>query len=335
MLQKLDFFSDGKEFELIEAMFDYSQFSRQGLGLGDDGYVFALGKSNFVISTDSSVENIHFNLNWCSPEIALKKAVISNLSDINAMGGESSLVLFNLGALKTWNKTNFKRLGDILKQLQNRYQFKICGGDLVRKEKECFFSLTILGSLPGEPLLRSNARPGHSIYLSGMVGTAYAGFKILSDKTGKYKRFKKEDRIKARDFVISKFHSPQISQKLGPFLGSLGKKISCIDISDGLSSELHHLAKQSNCRMTIYEKLIPYYKGLPLLFDSDRQKEMVLHGGEDYQLLFTGAFSKLELKKINQIVKVYEIGQVTKGKGVFIETSDNKKQALAALGWSH
>ena len=96
------YFASGREFSLIESLFDASHFSRDGQGLGDDGYLLRAGGETWAISTDSSVEGIHYRLDWTNPQSALEKALLSNLSDIYAMGGRTALAFLNLGALQSW-----------------------------------------------------------------------------------------------------------------------------------------------------------------------------------------------------------------------------------------
>ena len=174
------FFSDGGEFSLIESLFDASHFSRDGQGLGDDGYLMRMGGETWAVTTDSSVEGIHYRLDWASPEEALEKALLSNLSDINAMGGRASLVFFNLGALKSWNGEAIRAWPTVLERMETRHGFRIAGGDTVRKDRESFFTFTVMGRVEGRPLLRANALPGHRIYVSGLLGRSAAGLSLFN-----------------------------------------------------------------------------------------------------------------------------------------------------------
>ena len=155
----------GGEFALIESLFDESHFSRTGEGLGDDGFILRPGAGEtWVVSTDASAEGVHYRLDWVPPEEAMRKALLANLSDINAMGGRTRLAFFNLGACRDWDGTRMSSMGEVLREMEGNYGFRVAGGDTVRKSGESFFAFTLLGRVEGRPLLRSQARPGHRIY---------------------------------------------------------------------------------------------------------------------------------------------------------------------------
>jgi thiamine-monophosphate kinase len=332
------FFSKGTEFELLEALYERSRFSRNGEGPGDDAFILRDGKKKWVISSDVSVEKIHFNLQWCSLETALEKAVLSNLSDINAMGGKCSLLFFNLGAAGDWGKSEFQGMRKALKKMETRHGFHIRGGDLVRKENECFFSFTAIGELKGRPLLRSNARPGHRIYVTGELGSSEAGMKALTRTKNLYKKSANlKDPLfkKCVEYYKSCHHQPNVPLSLGPVLSCMKMPVAAIDISDGLSSELWHLSKQSRSKLIVEWKKLPYHPELRMIFQEKIWTHAVLHGGEEFQLLFTGNFSSAQLKRINKVVKTREIGRVETGNGVLIEDMQGRLNPLPAEGWSH
>jgi thiamine-monophosphate kinase len=331
------FFAEGGEFSLIESLFDASHFSRDGQGLGDDGYLMRIGGETWAVTTDSSVEGIHYRLDWASPEEALEKALLSNLSDINAMGGRASLVFFNLGALKSWDGNMISRLAAVLERMEKRYGIKIAGGDTVRKERESFFTFTVLGRVEGKPLLRSNALPGHRIYVSGVLGRSAAGLALFNrghkpagpasgtagPDTGAWAPY----------FTAHLLPAPPLA--LGPALSACANPSAAIDISDGLSSELRHLSRQSGCRLTVEWGKLPYDGALDRLPDGEGWKDWVLNGGEEYQLLFTGDFSQDELARLAREADFREIGRVTAGEGVGMLDGTGKEKELVAAGWSH
>jgi thiamine-monophosphate kinase len=330
------FFSDGGEFSLIESLFDPSHFSRDGQGLGDDGYLMRIGGETWAVTTDSSVEGIHYRLDWSSPEEALEKALLSNLSDINAMGGRASLVFFNLGALKSWDAPMISRLASALKRMESRYGVRIAGGDTVRKERESFFTFTVMGRVEGKPLLRSNALPGHRIYVSGVLGRSAAGLALFSRGGNPGSPANPADADAAAWAPYFAAHlSPSPPLALGPALAACANPSAAIDISDGLSSELRHLSRQSGCRLTVEWGKLPYDGALEGLPDGEGWKDWVLNGGEEYQLLFTGDFSQAELERLAREADFREIGRVTAGEGVGILDGTGKEKELVAAGWSH
>ncbi|MEO7424250.1 MAG: thiamine-phosphate kinase [Fibrobacteria bacterium] len=325
------FFAPGGEFSLIERLFDTSHFARDGSGLGDDAYLLRAGKETWAVSTDSSVEGIHYRLDWTSPEAALEKALLSNLSDINAMGGSASLAFLNLGALKHWDDAVVDRLGATLARWEKAAGFKVVGGDTVRKDKESFFTFTVMGRVQGTPLLRSQARPGQRIYVSGTLGRSAAGLHLLA--TG----------ASAPSLPIGLSPEPYISAHLlprpplalGPALAACSRPVAAIDISDGLSSELWHLSRQSGCRLTVEWGKLPYDEALGRLPGGEAWMDWVWNGGEEYQLLFTGDFSSAELDDLARHAEVREIGRVTAGEGVGFVDETGKERELQAAGWGH
>ncbi|MDB5104296.1 MAG: thiamine-monophosphate kinase [Fibrobacteres bacterium] len=323
------FFAAGREFSLIETLFDASHFSRDGQGLGDDGYLMKVGGETWAISTDTSVEGIHYRLDWASPEAALEKALLSNLSDINAMGGRATLAFLNLGALSSWDEAQIARLGAVLSGLEQRFGFRVAGGDTVRKDGEGFFTFTVLGRVEGHSLLRSNARPGHRIYVSGSLGGSAAGLALLRAGNRPGGREKEWERY----FAAHLRPSPPLD--LGPALAACAHPAAAIDISDGLSSELWHLSRQSGCRLTVEWGKLPYDGGLVHLPGGEGWTDWVLNGGEEYQLLFTGDFSAAELGLIGGLAQVREIGKVSAGEGVGILDGTGTEKEMQAAGWSH
>lgn len=330
------YFAGGGEFSLIENLFDASHFAKDGQGLGDDGYLMRVGGETWAVSTDSSVEGIHYRLDWTTPESALEKALLSNLSDINAMGGAASLAFLNLGALKGWDKDRIASLGETLARLETRFGFRVAGGDTVRKETGSFFTFTVMGRVAGKPLLRSNARPGHRIYISGSLGRSAAGLDLFTrglvpgpavpDGTGLEKVW---------EACVTAHLAPDPPLGLGPEIAACANAAAAIDVSDGLSSELWHLSRQSGCRLTVEWGKLPYDNGLDLLPGGERWKDWVLNGGEGYQLLFTGDFSEAEIARLARHAEVREIGEVTAGEGVGIMDVSGIERELEAEGWSH
>lgn len=321
-------FAPGGEFSLIESLFDESHFARDGHGLGDDAYLLEAGGETWAVSADASVEGLHYRLDWTTPEGALEKALLSNLSDINAMGGRTSLAFLSLGALKSWDAGQLARFRETLARSEAAYGFRVAGGDTVRKESESFFAFTVMGRIAGRPLLRANARPGHRIYVSGPLGRSAAGLALRQAgiRTGQ---------DPAYDTFLAAHDRPEPPLSLGPALAALPGPVAAIDLSDGLSSELAHLAKRSGCRLTVEWGKLPYDEGLERLPGGDRWRDWVLHGGEEYQLLFTGAFAPAEIARLSAIADIREIGAATAGEGVRLADGPGTERELEAAGWSH
>jgi thiamine-monophosphate kinase len=322
------FFASGREFSLIEKMFGTDHFRSDARGLGDDAFLFEPHPgSKWVITTDASVEGVHFRLDWTSPERALRKALLANLSDVNAMGGRSRHVFLTLGARRDWGDEVFTNLGRALQDMENEFAFRISGGDTLCASGPCFFALAVMGEVEGRPLLRSACRPGQRIYVSGTLGGSAAGLRIL--ERGK----SPETSNKSEHSLIDAHLNPNPPLELGPMLASFDKTTGGIDISDGLSSELWHLSRQSGCSLQIDWEKVPVHPVLAGCND-ESLRALVLNGGEEYQLLFTGDFSAEELTRLRALACVTEIGEITHGEGVFL-TESGHTNPLSAGGFSH
>lgn len=328
------FFAPGKEFTGIERLLSASRLTHDASGPGDDACVWTPGPGEtWVASTDTSVEGVHFRLDWTTRPQVLRKAVLSNLSDINAMGGRTRLALFALGASSSYDEDAFAALGAELRALEAAHGFRVAGGDTTRARGAEFFTFTVLGVVDGAPLLRSAARPGHRIYVSGTLGGSAAGLdSFLASPAGA--------RGEADESLRRAHLEPAPPLELGPLLATLNaaggadaRSIAAIDLSDGLSSELWHLARQSGCALTIDHDRLPAHAALSHL-PRERVREHVLHGGEEYQLVFTGAFTDDELARLRAVAPVTEIGMVETGEGVFIK-EDGATRPLAAGGFVH
>lgn len=322
------FFAPGREFSLIESLFDASHFSRDGHGLGDDAYLLEAGGETWAVSVDASVEGVHFRLDWTTPEGALEKAVLSNLSDINAMGGRASLAFLALGAARSWETETLAALRDILARMEGRHGFRVAGGDTVRLDRDCFFSLTVMGRIAGRPLLRSNVRPGHRLYVSGVLGRSAAGLSL-------YRSGARRGDDPAWDRYFEAHDRPRPPLDLGPALAALPRPVAAIDLSDGLSSELTHLSRQSGCRLAVEWGKLPYDEGLERLPGGARWRDWVLHGGEEYQLLFAGDFAPEDLARLSAHAEIREIGSARAGEGVGLIDGSGTERDLEAAGWGH
>ena len=333
------FFSAGKEFSLIEALFDQKHFSKTGDGLGDDAFLWTVGEETWAVSTDTSVEGIHYREDWGGLSAGLEKALLSNLSDINAVGGETAFALFNLGARKGWKREVIDDFAKTLKKLEAEFQFRIVGGDTVTKDTESFFTFTVIGRVKGKPLLRSGARPGHKIYCTGQLGASAAGLALYSQSIHRGQTYGMDEQFKP---FLEAHRVPKPPLLVGPLLSLHKDSVAAIDVSDGLSSELHHLSVQSSCRMVVnWSKLLytdSFGPSLQALPQGKDWKNWILNGGEEYQLIFTGNFTELELSNLREKSGehfIREIGQVEVGQGVALVNELGEEQQLAAHGWSH
>jgi len=300
---------------------------RGWLGVGDDCALF----DGWLVTKDLSVENTHFRLDWSTPEQAVEKHIVSNVSDISSMGGLPKIALFGLCINRNWSESVRDRVAKAVAQGFARRGITLIGGDTVVGDVG-MFSTTLLGTTDKKTtLLRSGAKPGDHLYVAGTLGKSDAGLWILLNHPEEADRFHR----------LVEYHlSPKICEDMGSRLVHLGISGACMDISDGLSSEANHLALSSGVSIEIDEKKLPIdedvlemcdYFGLPPL-------KFALNGGEEYELLFTGNFSKSIYDSGNGVpkgLKIHELGLVSRGCGVYLKKPDGDRIILNAQAWSH
>jgi thiamine-monophosphate kinase len=285
--------------------------------IGDDAAVVG----NQVITTDMLVEDVDFTRAIPLKFIA-RKSLAVNLSDIAAMGATPAFAVVALG-LPEWARENVDEflvaMGDAAKQ----WRVEIVGGDFSRAE-QLTISIAVVGNLVSRPLLRSGAKPGDRIFVSRPIGGSAAGLFFLQHPPPADASFA------LREFAgsaIARHIDPEPELDLGVALAQLPEVTACIDISDGLSTDLHHLCEASQCGAEIERERIPMFPGL--LESGLRAQDTVLHGGEEYALLFTASLRESELS-VRLKRPVYAIGRITAGRAVLLNG-----QALEAKGWDH
>ena len=325
-------FPDLPEFKFVDSVLkkslpmDEVSPSRRGwLPVGDDCAMF----DGWLVTKDLSVEGTHFRMDWSTPEQAVEKHIVSNVSDISAMGGVPKIALFGLCVNRNWNEEIRERIGRAVAEGFARRGIALIGGDTV--SAECgMFSTTLLGTCAGEkPLVRSGAKPGDGVYVAGTLGKSAAGLWLLMNHPEARTEFP----------ALVDYHlAPSIDERCGASLVEMGVRGACMDISDGLSSELNHLALSSGVGIEIEERDIPVDS--EVLRMSERYGldplDFALNGGEEYELLFTTSV-KNDIFPRNDALSggVYRIGTVVDGSGVRMRCIDGEERFVKAQAWSH
>jgi thiamine-monophosphate kinase len=261
------------------------------LGIGDDAAIFR-PKPGFesVLTSDLLIENVHFTLGHCSPWELGAKAVAASLSDVASMGGlpRAYLVSLAIPRRKPLNRHFFKSLYDGMEAWAGAFGACLAGGDTTATSGPLVIDVMMLGEVEsGRALLRSGARPGDLVCCTGTLGDSAAGLAALQ---GRLK--KSTAQAAALRAVIQRHRLPSPRCLAGRFLLTKRLAHACIDVSDGLSSELHHLARESGVAIDIDAGALPLSRSLQEL--SPRALDWALCGGEDYELLFTAPPAKLE-----------------------------------------
>jgi len=312
--------------------------SRVLLGIGDDAALLKLSPGTIcAATTDTMVEGVHFDLRYTSFFDLGWKSMASNLSDIAAMGGNPLLALVTL-ALPA--KTSVKQIDQLyagMKALVKKHGVVIAGGDMV-KSRELSVNLTLLGECdPQNTGLRSGARPGDAVLVTGDLGGSQAGLDLLKTTL----RLRSGQEIKNKKSNLIRKHlrpEPRVAEAI--LLASRFKLHGMIDISDGLASELRHLSQASKVGIIIDQGALPVAEQaivIGKMLGRDPLK-YCLFGGEEYELLFTlPAREALKARTLiqKQGTACTIIGQMVKGDQVSIIAQDGKKEKLTNQGYTH
>jgi thiamine-monophosphate kinase len=294
------------EFELIKRLTsDLPLSKRTILGPGDDCALIARRQNPpLLLTIDSLVEGVHFRLKWCPPEVLGSRAIAVNLSDIAAMGGTPLAAVINLAVPFDLSSKFFERLYKGVRDAAARARMDVVGGNVTRAEA-LSITITILGELRGPSLRRDRARVGDAIFVTGTVGDAAVGLKIL------------EGQIPAggtnRRFLIGRFLSPSPRLEAGRRLARLMPTPAAIDISDGLLQDLGHILERSRVAAEIDTESIPLSTAYRTVIGDD--PSIALGGGDDYELLFclrTGLSDAALTARIG--VPVRRIGRIVAGR---------------------
>lgn len=284
-----------REFALIEHI--RRRFGRTGpsvvRGIGDDAAVLTPPPGRqLVMTTDLLTEGVHFDRQTASLEEIGYKAAIANLSDLAAMGARPDYVLVSLACPSDCATPDILRLYRGMADACRPYRVALVGGDTSASRSGLFLSLTVTGSVPiGKALLRSGARPGDRLYVTGTLGDALAGLQVLGKK-----RRASSLRLSsaARRALIERHRRPIAHPRLGQTLSGHRLASAAIDLSDGLSGDLRHLCEQSRVGVELDAAALPMSPALRAYARSSGTDPitLALQGGEDYELLFTVPPSK-------------------------------------------
>ncbi len=289
------------------------------VGIGDDCAVLPIPRGHeLLVTTDFSLEGIHFRRDWHPPDSIGHRCLARGLSDIAAMGGIPHSAFLSLALPadlpQTWVDAFFR---GFLK-LAKRYHVQLAGGDTAQSPSGILADIIVVGSVPaGKAVLRSGARPGDIVYVTGTLGASVSTLEALLH--GK----KPKPAAHLRHFY------PEPRLAVGRYLREKKLATAMIDTSDGLSTDLRHLCDESRVGALIEAALLPHT-------EADTALQYALHGGEDYELLFTvPAARAAKIPATIAGVPITRIGVITPGRQIKLKTSNGKSRSLAAAGWRH
>ncbi|MBZ5681396.1 MAG: thiamine-phosphate kinase [Acidobacteriia bacterium] len=297
-------------------------------GIGDDCAVLRLlpGRGqgqDTLVTTDFTLEGIHFRRDWHPAESVGHRCLTRGLSDIAAMGGEPIAAFLSLALPRDLPQSWVGRFVRSLISLAEQFGVTLAGGDTAESPNGILADIIVVGTVPkGKSVLRSGARPGDRIYISGELGGSAAAVWQM--------RKKPKRKLNPRDYRRHFFPEPRI--ELGRILREKGLASAMIDTSDGLSTDLAHICEESGVGAEIEAELIPRASvGKPA---REVDLKFALHGGEDYELLFTAAPKKRVPSRIAGIPITY-IGHITREKKIFLMNRNQIGYELEPRGWEH
>jgi thiamine-monophosphate kinase len=299
-------------------------------GIGDDCAVLRLrprrgGETDTLITTDFSLEGIHFRRDWHPAESVGHRCLTRGLSDIAAMGGEPVAAFLSLALPRDLSQTWVGRFARGLIGLAERHGIMLAGGDTAESPNGILADIVVVGTVPkGKAVMRSKARAGDRIYVSGDLGGSAAAVREMLDEP----KHKLNPRGYPRHFF------PEARLELGRLLREEGLASAMIDTSDGLSTDLAHICEESGVGAELQSEAIPRASvGKPA---REVDLQLALHGGEDYELLFTAPRGKQVPSRIAG-VPITQIGHITRGPAekIFVMNRGGGGYELHAKGWEH
>ncbi len=310
------------ERKLIEGMRRIGASSRNSTvikGIGDDAAVLRLRPGHeFLVTTDLCVEGVHFRRAWHPANSVGHRCLARGLSDIAAMGGEPIACFLSLGLPEDLDQKWVTGFTTGLIELARRFGVELAGGD-TSGAPAITADVVVIGQTPkGKAILRSGAKPGDRIFVTGELGDSAATLQLLFAGT------------RVRPAKQSRHFNPEPRIAVGRWLSRRGIATAMIDLSDGLSVDLSHICDESRVAAVIHEKQIPIGRQASLT--------LALHGGEDYELLFT-ASAKSKVPKAIEGVRVTEIGTIRRSSDIRpqmqILGQNGALKKLKPLGWQH
>lgn len=344
------------EFGLIHHLTDNIKIKNESTvkGVGDDCAVLHYPDSEVLVTTDMLMEGVHFDLTYIDLQHLGYKSAMVNISDIFAMNGTPRQLTVSIALSKRFKVEDMEEFYSGLRMACDKWGVDIVGGDTTSSYTGLAISITCIGEARKEDIVyRNGAKDTDLICVTGDLGAAYMGLQLLEreksvyyqqvdearkkndkhaleelkgfqpDFAGKEYLLQRQLQTEARGDIIARFRELNI------------RPTAMMDISDGLSSELMHICKQSNCGCRIYEKNIPIDYQTAVMADELNMNvtTCALNGGEDYELLFTVPIGDHE--KIQQMDNVKLIGHITRPElGQMLVTRDNQEFELKAQGWN-
>lgn len=310
-------------------------------GVGDDAAVLSFGDKEVLVTTDLLLEGIHFDVRYVPLKHLGYKAAIVNFSDIYAMNGTPKQITVSLGVSSRFTIEHIEQIYSGIRLACEIYGVDLVGGDTSASVTGLVISITCIGEAAKDDIVyRSGAKPTDLICVSGDLGAAYMGLQLLERENRVAAGAKKDEDFQpdfaGKEYILERQLKPEARRDIIAILKEKGiKPTSMMDISDGLSSELLHICKDSNVGCRVYEDKIPIDYQTAIMAEELNMNLVTaaVNGGEDYELLFTVPITDRE--KIENINGVHMIGYVTQPElGAALVTRDGNEIGIKAQGWN-
>lgn len=327
------------EFGLIEHLTKNFKINHPSTlkGIGDDAAVLDFADKKIVVSTDLLIEGVHFDLAYMPLKHLGYKAVVANVSDICAMNAKATQITVSVAVSNRFPLEAIEELFDGITVASQEYNVDVIGGDTTSSQKGLIISITAIGEADESELVyRNGAKETNLLVVSGDIGAAYMGLQVLEREKQVFQvNPNSQPDLEAYTYLIERQLRPEARKDIRTLLHALEiKPTAMIDISDGLSSEIMHICKQSKVGCNLYEDKLPLDPQLINVceeFNIDATT-VAINGGEDYELLFTIDIADFEKIKGNPNFTI--IGHMTsENDGIHLVTRANTKIPLKARGW--
>jgi len=330
------------EFALIDQL--TNQFENRNpntlLGIGDDAAVIALSETeSLLLSTDSLVEGVHFNLMYMPLKHLGYKAVAVNVSDICAMNGIPEQITVSIAVSSKFSLEALEELYEGIKLACDHYKIDLIGGDTTSSRAGLMINIAVVGRAQKDKIAyRSGAKEYDLLVVTGDLGAAYMGLQLLEREKEVFQANPNiQPDLDGHDYIIERQLKPEARVDIIQYLKELEVvPTSMIDISDGLASEILHICKASKVGCYLYDEKIPIDAKTSMTaidFNLD-PSTCALNGGEDYELLFT--VKQEDFEKVNSNPNMTIIGHITDEKdGIYFIDKSGSAITLKAQGWKH
>ncbi len=328
------------EFKLIEHLTKHVKLHHASTvkGVGDDCAVLDYKNYQTLVTTDLLIEGVHFDLSYMPIKHLGYKSVMVNLSDVYAMNGIAKQITVSIAVSNRFTLEALEELYAGIDLACKTYNVDLVGGDTTSSTKGMLISITALGEAKAEDVVyRNGAKPNDLLVVTGDLGGAYLGLQVLEREKQVFQvNPNNQPDLEPYTYLVERQLKPEARKDIVKLLKILEvKPTSMIDISDGLSSEILHICKQSKVGCNLYEDKIPLDQQVISTCEEFNLNSttVALSGGEDYELLFTVA--QEDYPKIKGNPNLTVIGHMTdKREGVNLITRANQKIELTAQGWN-